>query len=403
MHNRHAVAARWNGGFDEPGIQAWAEALRRQLPAKHVSLGLLFTTPSMFANAEQLLEVLRVHAQIPLLMGCSSTGLICNDVESEDAEGFVLALFELPGAVLKAVRLDSTQVETVANAAEWHTETGVMPHETNGWLTFIEPFSMGQASEAWLQQWNHAYKGIPILGGMASGDMETRSTQLYLDGEVIEEGGVALSVGGEVELRSVIAQGCTPIGEPWAITRVEDHIIHQIANRNAYDVLVETFNALPIPEQKKMQGNLFVGLVTNEYTEEFHRGDFLIRHLIAADPKAGCIAVGAHPRTGQTIQFQKRDGKAASEDLAELLKRAQSDLTGCTIYGGSLHCCNGRGKHLFGSLSHDAAMIESELGPFPLAGFFCNGEIGPVGNTNFLHGYTASLALFVKKEAASHV
>ena len=52
---------------------------------------------------------------------------------------------------------------------------------------------------------------------------------------------------------------------------------------------------------------------------------------------------------------------------------------------------------MFGSSSHDAKIIQEQLGPIALTGFFCNGEMGPVGERSFLHGYTASLALFLKK------
>jgi small ligand-binding sensory domain FIST len=42
-------------------------------------------------------------------------------------------------------------------------------------------------------------------------------------------------------------------------------------------------------------------------------------------------------------------------------------------------------------------MIQQRLGPLGLAGFFCDGEIGPIGEKNFLHSFKAALALFVKK------
>jgi small ligand-binding sensory domain FIST len=137
--------------------------------------------------------------------------------------------------------------------------------------------------------------------------------------------------------------------------------------------------------------------VVNEYLEEFHRGDFLIRNLLGADPRSGSIAVGALPRLGQTIQFQRRSAAAATEDMEELLARARKQLGDRPIYGGCLCSCNGRGKNLFGRPHHDAQLVQQRLGPMGLAGFFCNGEIGPVGEKSFLHGYTASLALFVKK------
>jgi small ligand-binding sensory domain FIST len=131
--------------------------------------------------------------------------------------------------------------------------------------------------------------------------------------------------------------------------------------------------------------------------EDFHRGDFLIRNLLGADPRSGSIAVGAMPRLGQTIQFQRRSAAAATEDMEELLTRARKQLGDTPIYGGCLCSCNGRGQNLFGRPHHDAQLVQQRLGPMGLAGFFCNGEIGPVGEKSFLHGYTASLALFVKK------
>jgi small ligand-binding sensory domain FIST len=218
-----------------------------------------------------------------------------------------------------------------------------------------------------------------------------------LNGDVFEDGGVAISVGGGVKLEGVISQGCTPIGESWTLTRVEHNLIHQIANRPAYAVLEETFQQLPLAERQKARGNLLIGLVVNEYREDFHRGDFLVRNLIGGDPNSGVLAVGALPRAGQMMQFQRRDAAAATEDMNELLSRAKEQLGGATIYGGCLCCCNGRGQNLFGAPNHDAELVQKQLGPFGLAGFFGNGEIGPVGEKNYLHGFTASLALFVKK------
>ncbi|MGD0615833.1 MAG: FIST C-terminal domain-containing protein, partial [Verrucomicrobiota bacterium] len=216
-------------------------------------------------------------------------------------------------------------------------------------------------------------------------------------GDVFEEGGVAIAVGGGVKLAGVISQGCTPIGETWTLTKVDQNIIHEIGNRPAYEVLAETFNTLSPEDQRQARGNLFIGLVVNEYLEDFHRGDFLIRNLLGADPRSGSIAIGALPRPGQTVQFQRRDAAAATEDMNVLLARARRQLEGSTVYGGCLCSCNGRGQGLFGEPDHDARMVQQQLGPLGLAGFFCNGEIGPIGEKNFLHGFTASLALFVKK------
>jgi len=277
----------------------------------------------------------------------------------------------------------------------WPAEIGIEPKTTNGWLAFIDPFHLN--AENWLQSWNKSYHPLPVFGGLASGIFSDQTTQLYLNGEVFEEGGVAISVGGATKLSGVISQGCTPIGETWTLTRVEHNLIHQIANRPAYAVLADTVQKLSVADQQKARGNLFIGLVVNEYLDEFHRGDFLVRNLIGGDPNSGVLAVGALPRAGQTIQFQRRDAAAANEDMGELLARAKKGLGGATIYGGCLCCCNGRGQNLFGQPNHDVELVQKEFGPLGLAGFYGNGEIGPVGEKNYLHGFTASLALFVKK------
>ena len=395
MNNEFSTAAHWQDDFDEAGLRQWAEKLHSQLGDRPVSLGLVFMSPKFFPNAKQTLEILRVHARIPLLTGCSSTALVCGDREIESATGIVLALYSLPGAELKGFRFTQEQIEEANGAVYWHLETGVEPKRTNGWLAFIDPFHLD--AESWLRSWNEAYSPLPVFGGLASGTLSEQTTQVYLNGDVFEEGGVAVSVGGDVKLSGVISQGCTPIGETWTLTRVEQNLIHQIANRPAYTVLADTVQKLSPADQQKARGNLLIGLVVNEYLEDFHRGDFLVRNLIGGDPNSGVLAVGALPRAGQTIQFQRRDAAAATEDMGELLARSKKELGGATIYGGCLCSCNGRGKNLFGTPDHDAVLVQKEFGPIGLAGFFCNGEIGPVGKKSFLHSYTASLALFVKK------
>src|SRR5262249_12662571 len=233
---------------------------------------------------------------------------------------------------LKSFHFTQAQVEEANGPAYWRMQTGMEVAKSNGWIAFIDPFHID--GERWLKGWNEAYAPQPVLGGLASGDFTEERTRLYPHGEVFEEGGVAISVGGDVRVNGVTSQGCTPIGDTWTLTKVEQNIIHEIGNRPAYEVLAETFNQLPPELQKKARGNLFIGLVVNEYMEEFHRGDFLIRNLLGADPRAGTIAVGAAPRLGQTIQFQRRSASAATEDMNELLARTRRSLDRTTVYGG---------------------------------------------------------------------
>jgi small ligand-binding sensory domain FIST len=199
----------------------------------------------------------------------------------------------------------------------------------------------------------------------------------------------------------VVAQGCQPIGRPWTITKAEGNILAEIGGRPALDVLVETVQALRPEDQLRARRNLLVGLVIDEYRPEFDRGDFLIRNLLGVDTRAGTIAIGAQPRVGQTIQFQLRDAAAADEDLRQLLDQTREQLGETRPVAALLCSCNGRGRDLFGVPDHDARAVHDLLTTAPLAGFFCNGEIGPVGGKPFLHGFTASLALLIPKRASS--
>jgi len=205
-----------------------------------------------------------------------------------------------------------------------------------------------------------------------------------------------IGIGGDWTLRTLVAQGCIPIGQPWTITEAEGPVIHKIAGRPALDVLADTLKALPQEIQTRAQrGNPFIGLAMDEHRTELRPGDFLIRNLLGFDRERGVIAIGGEPKVGQTLQFHLRDGTAAEQELNELLPSVGDDVaTGQTV--AALLCsCAGRGTGMFGMPNHDADAISSALGPLPLAGFFCNGEIGPVGNHSYVHGYTASIALVV--------
>ena len=208
MSKETSIAAYWPDGMNEDGLADWARRLRARLPAKAVSLGLVFLSPKFFPHAEQVLEILRLHAQIPLLAGCSGGGLVVNAEELESTGGLVLALYALPGATLKGVRLTQEQVAGADGENFWPGETGVARDKVNGWLAFLDPFQLD--GERWLRSWNQNYSGVPVYGGLASGNHSEPRAQLYLDGEVFEDGGVAIAVGGDVTLAGVISQGCTP-------------------------------------------------------------------------------------------------------------------------------------------------------------------------------------------------
>lgn len=391
----HTKAATYQGQFEITLIREWLWNLRLEFGHPTLELVMVFVSPRFGEHSGLLLSLIKDELQPALIIGCSSTSLIANDIESEEIDGFSIGLFHLPGSEMEATHFNQHQLETIQNPNQWQQQIQI--EKPNGWIVFADPFRMNL--DAWLSQWNLAYPGIPILGGLATGRPGAMETELYLNDQVFAQGGIGIAIAGDIQVRNVISQGCTPIGDPWIITKVHENLLLEIGNRSAYEVLVETVNQLPKELAAQVQGNLFAGLVINEYHEEFQRGDFLIRNILGVDPKKGLVAVGALPRMGQTIQFQLRSPDAAHEDLITLLHKKARALETELIHGALLCTCNGRGRRLFGKPNHDAGNIRQVFPDLGLVGFFCNGELGPGGEQNFLHGYTASIALFTTVSA----
>ncbi|MEE9278118.1 MAG: FIST C-terminal domain-containing protein, partial [Dehalococcoidia bacterium] len=220
-----------------------------------------------------------------------------------------------------------------------------------------------------------------------------QGTAVFLDGRVYPRGAVLLGIAG-VKVHTIVAQGAEPLGRPLTITDCEGNVVKRIGSQPALTILRETLGELDESTRGRATRNLLVGLAMDEYRDEHGRGDYLIRNIAGVDEESGAIAINAVPRVGQTFQFQFRDAEAADEDLRQQLAEFKGKLGDDQVVLGTLLCaCNGRGRGLFGAADHDAGAIADALGPVPTAGFFCNGEIGPVGGSNFLHGFTASIAV----------
>jgi len=372
------------GKYDESRVRATAEEMRAELGADP-TLALAFVSNTYVQQLEDFQEVVAVHGHAPLLAGCTGSGLIGTSREAEMTEGFSLLFLHLPESRIRAVPISQAQVETSDGDAFWHEAAG---GTASAWLTLANPFRFD--ADTWLREWNSAFPGTPVLGGLASGPRGEEDVTVFGPSIGDTSDALVLALDG-VRLETVVSQGCRPIGEALPVTRADEHLLIELGSRPAYQVLEQAFNTLPDAEKQRARGNLFAGLAVDEYKELFGRGDFLIRNILGADPATGAVVVGAHPRTGQTLQYQLRDAASADEELQALLAplAARDEKPIASL----LFCCNGRGKNLFGAPDHDAKAIAEKLGAPPSTGFFCNGEIGPVAGTNFLHGYTASIGL----------
>jgi small ligand-binding sensory domain FIST len=248
-------------------------------------------------------------------------------------------------------------------------------------------------TDQFLTRMNEDARGVPVLGGMASGIGGAGECRLIQGETVHDQGAIGVLLEGELGLRWIVSQGCRPIGRHMVVTKAQQNVILELGGRTPLDQLRELWPTLPTRDQRLFQSGLHLGRVLNEYRGEFQRGDFLIRNVVGVEPNSGALIINDHVRVGQTVQFQLRDAEAADEDLHALL---QLDLHAHERRpaGALLFSCNGRGTRLFEQPDHDARVVRKEAGPIPLAGFFAMGELGPVGGQNFIHGFTASVALF---------
>ena len=358
-----------------------------------VSLGFVFASTDYQEMLPDFLELIQLHGHVPLLAGCSGSGVIGTNREAEKAAGFSLLLLHLPETTIHACQLTAAQGEASHSPHDWHRITGVKPGEVDAWIAFCDPF--GFAVENWLQSWNEAYPGVPTMGGLCSGP-EGSSENVFISRDHTQlPAGSAVLIGlkGGVTLRPLLSQGCRPIGEPLTVTGTDGNLVLALGGKPAYAMLAEAFETLDDRDKARAQGNLFAGLASSEYIADFKRGDFLIRSILGADASSGAVALGAYPRVGQTLQWQLRDRVTADVDLRETLLRERGRKP--LPFASLVFACNGRGMDLFGSPNHDAHALSQIIGAHPSAGCFCNGEIGPIGDTNFVHGYSVSMALFI--------
>jgi len=354
---------------------------------------LLFASPAYSESFPDLVRETRERTGAGILLGCAASGFLANGVELEHHPGLALIALWLPGAILHPIRLHQEHVGLLREPERWIAATGTLPDRINAWLLFAEPYRIDV--QAVIQGVEQIHPGAAIVGGLSSGNIQERQTAIFFDDQVYDEGGVALAIGGPYQILPFVSQGCGPIGETWTITDTDRNALLTISNRPVLDVLSDTLAPLPEPRRQRAMSRLVVGFAADEYRDEFHRGDFVVRGVIGIDQQRGAIIVGGMPRVGQTIQFHLRDARAADVDLHQTLTDARAATRDCALVAGILCTCNGRGTRLFNTPSHDAGAVQAAFGDVPVAGLFCAGEIGPLGTRAVLHGFTATLGLLV--------
>jgi len=335
-------------------------------------------------------KVLRRRFPEAVIIGCSGGGIVGGGFELEGTPGISLTAAYLPGARITPFHLLADQRPTPeASHAEWSAALG-LEEDPKGMIVLPDPFSFD--AQAFAQGVDGAFPDCVLLGGLASGGREPGQHALIMGDEVHHQGAVGVALAGNLVIDPVVAQGCRPVGPPCFITRCDAHLLFELDGRPALDVLEEICGNLSADDLELARGALFVGLVMDPERQSYGQGDFLLRNLLGAMPEERALAVGARLRENHVVQFHVRDARASWADLDSLMAHHAAH---CPAPEGALmFSCLGRGANLYGEVGHDTKVVYSHLGEIPMGGFFCNGELGPVAEQTFLHGYTSAIAFF---------
>ncbi len=375
-----------SGDPGEAGTQVAREALA-SLGGSSPSFAVLFASGHFYPYAESLLAaVTAVTGQLPLI-GCVAESVIGGGREVEDDPAVSMLL----GADIGAV--ESYEMEFILTRgggafAGYLFEPGM----GGAHVMICDPYSF--PADALLTHLNDRVPGTVVMGGMASVGTSHHQSRLFRDGRVRTGGAVGMRLAG-AQVHPLVSQGCRPVGDPFTVTAADANVIYELGGRPPFMRLQELAHRLTGTDRELLANGVHLGIVMDEYRAEQGQGDFLIRGILGADAESGALVVGDDVEVGQTVRFHLRDASSADADLRRMLDREAAVLAGRRPAGALLFSCNGRGSRLFAEPDHDARLVTKTFGDIPVAGFFCAGELGPVGGRNFLHAFTASMAVFV--------
>lgn len=377
-------------------------------------LGLVFISSAFASDYSRLMPLLQEQLGLPALIGCGAGGVVgmnfkhqAQEIEGEPALSLMLA--HLPGVEVHPFHLSADDLPDLDSPPDhWVELIGVKPEDQPQFILLVDPY-FGQIND-FLQGLDYAYPGSVKVGGLASTGVMGGTTGVFCGSRLYSEEIVGLALRGNIVIETIVAQGCRPIGRPYRVTQGERNIVLEVETQgedsdletasssgvsvrlSPLEALQDLIQELSEEDRQLAQHSLFVGIVRDEFKQKLEPGDFLVRNLIGVDPRAGAIAIGDRVRPGQRIQFHLRDSRTSAEDLELLMERyqrqASSSPQGMTDAAALMFSCLGRGEGLYGKPNFDSGLFRQYFN-IPLSGCFCNGEIGPVGNGTFLHGYTS--------------
>ena len=386
-----SYAASWSRTADSRrALEEVCDDVSSQLKGAAPELTFLFASREHAGKFEEFAAAAKTLTHSRHLLGCTGESIVAGGHEFEEGASLSLWCGVLPGAKLETfhVEFEATPDGPICSGLP---EPAADAPAARAVFLLADPHSC--AIDPLIARLADDLPGVPLIGGMASGGMSPGENRLLLDDNSPKAGAVGVILRQGPLVHSIVSQGCRPIGSTFIVTKVEDNVILELGGKTALSRLEQTYAGLSEEDRHLIRRGLHLGIAMNEFKETFSRGDFLISNVLGADRETGAIAIGNFVRPGQTVQFHVRDGDTADEDLRQLLETHRKSHAGIP-QGALLFSCNGRGTRLFPKPDHDASVIQELCGPLPLAGFFAQGELGPVGGRNYIHGFTASVAIF---------
>ncbi len=367
----HAEAIDWEKA---------AESCLQQLgyiPAD-VNLGFLYVTDSLASQLGQILEHLRSETGVDNWVGSVGMGICASGKEYYETPAIAVLLGSFPQQSFRI--LSALHDEHLDELQDIHAWLDKDPSHFG--VIHADPRN-GNTPEL-IERLAERLPGGFLVGGLSS----SRGEEQQIANGVVQRGLSGVIFNDAVQVATGLTQGCSPIAGLHTITECERNVIARIDDRPALDVFYEDIGEILARDLKRVAGYIFAGLpLTGSQSDS---GDYLVRNLIGVDTQNKLLAIGDLIEAGQPLQFCRRDGRSAWEDLQRMLDDLKSRCPH-PPRGGLYYSCLGRGQNLFGSDSEEVRAIRNTLGDFPLVGFFANGEI----SNHRLYGYTGVLTLFL--------
>ena len=377
----------------EACVDESVEAILSQMDGKSVDLTIIFVSPQFKDKYEDIPKLIRDRISSKHFLGCSGGGIIGGGKEAEQQAAFSMTCANLPDVEIQGIHTDTMKLPDQDTAPSvWREWLGVDVEKNPSFIFLADPFSF--QGEEFLAGVDFAYPNSSKVGGLASGAQAQGGNALYLNDKIHNNGLIGLALSGNIGMDTIVAQGCRPIGEPVKVSKCDGTLLTGMDGQPPLELLQSVYEGLDENDKSLVQTSLFLGIEMDPLKDNPQQGDFLIRNIMGVEREIGGIQVGTLLREGQLVQFHLRDKAMSAEDLKLMLTRYKANKNFKNTSGALLFSCLGRGQYLYGKPNHDADMFRDHIGDIPLGGFFCNGEIGPVGKTTFLHGYTSSFGIF---------